>query len=223
MSLFKFKIGDELQDKTPLDVTYDVIDRIDDNRGGFYVLQWIDPFVNNTPNHKAISRAHVEKHFELKTKMNNGSDKINIENEAVMAVIVNEEGKILAVSRKDDHNDFGLPGGKVEEIDKHPPDTPMLYNALKREVREETGLDILINIYTPQLVYARCGKNRMKYTYYADVKDLDKELKTDESHVVKWVDPAEILRGRFGDWNWEVLKSLKNMGLDLLNKNKRKT
>lgn len=34
--------------------------------------------------------------------------------EAVQVVILNDEGEVLAVSRKHDHNDFGLVGGSIE-------------------------------------------------------------------------------------------------------------
>ena len=42
---------------------------------------------------------------------------------------------ILGVSRKNDHNDFGLVGGSVEENET-------FEEAIIREVKEETGLDI---------------------------------------------------------------------------------
>ena len=48
-------------------------------------------------------------------------------------VILNENGEVLSVSRKHDHNDFGLVGGKVDEGE-----TPL--EAVIRETREETGL-----------------------------------------------------------------------------------
>ena len=36
-------------------------------------------------------------------------------------VIINEQGLVLAVSRKDDHTNFGLPGGKMEIEDQSNP------------------------------------------------------------------------------------------------------
>ena len=56
--------------------------------------------------------------------------------EAVQIVILNEKNEVLAVSRKDNHKDFGLPGGKVD------PEDFSNVDAIIREVKEETGLDI---------------------------------------------------------------------------------
>lgn len=53
---------------------------------------------------------------------------------AVTALLVKDE-LVLAVSRKNNPNDFGLPGGKID-----PGETPE--GALFREVSEETGLNV---------------------------------------------------------------------------------
>lgn len=47
--------------------------------------------------------------------------------------IIEKDGLILSISRKHDHNDLGLPGGKIE-----PGETPE--QAVIREVQEEVGL-----------------------------------------------------------------------------------
>ena len=60
-------------------------------------------------------------------------------------VLLNEDGLVLGVSRKTNHNDFGLAGGKMEDIDN---DNPMA--AAIRETKEETGLDI----YDLNLIFA---------------------------------------------------------------------
>lgn len=52
---------------------------------------------------------------------------------SVVALIF-KDGCILAASRKDNHADLGLPGGKIEPTDATPED------AVRREVLEETSL-----------------------------------------------------------------------------------
>lgn len=54
---------------------------------------------------------------------------------AVVGLLV-QDGKVLAVSRKNNHQDLGLPGGKVD-----PGETAE--EAVCREVEEETGLHVL--------------------------------------------------------------------------------
>lgn len=54
---------------------------------------------------------------------------------SVVAVITDDQGRFLAVSRKDDHDDLGLPGGKIE-----PGESPE--EAVVRELYEETGLNV---------------------------------------------------------------------------------
>ncbi len=56
----------------------------------------------------------------------------------VGALIIRADGMILAISRKNDHTDLGLPGGKVEPGESEA-------QALVRELQEETGL--LANSY----------------------------------------------------------------------------
>ena len=55
--------------------------------------------------------------------------------EAVQVVILNDNGEVLAVSRKEDHNDFGLVGGKVDEGE-----TPI--QAILRETLEEREIEV---------------------------------------------------------------------------------
>ena len=61
---------------------------------------------------------------------------------AVCALVLNSEGLILGVSRKDDHTAFGVPGGKVE-------DNETVVEALHREMLEETGYHIIIGNELP--------------------------------------------------------------------------
>lgn len=116
-------------------------------------------------------------------------------------VLINPEGLILGVSRKDDHNDFGLIGGKMDPQDDNDP-----INTAIREAREETGLEI----YNLRLVFAIHKEGFMGYTYLADYKG---EINHNEPHVVKWVPMERLVLGSFGKYNQMVSDSLKDMGV----------
>ena len=129
---------------------------------------------------------------------------------AVQAVIFNSIGEVLAVSRKDNHEDMGLPGGKVDPEDYGKPD-PLKF-AILREVKEETGIDI--NIRTMTLVYSNHRDGYMGYTYL--IHDWEGEFDYDEPHVVKWVPFNTVIGGSFGLWNRRVKESLTSMGVEFM-------
>ena len=111
---------------------------------------------------------------------------------ASLALIYNEEGDVLSVSRKNDHNDLGLPGGRVE-----PNETDL--EALIREVKEETGLDVISAV--PYF-------ERVDGDFIATVFDVDwtGTISSAESAAIKWVNFDELLKGSFGEYN-RVLES----------------
>lgn len=117
-------------------------------------------------------------------------------------VLINEEGLILGVSRKDNHKDFGLPGGKMDPEDMGDP----MVTAI-RECKEETGLDIS-NL---ELVLAIHKNGNMGYTYLAKYSG---EIKHDEPHVVGWKAMEVLINGSFGKYNKLVSDSLKDMKID---------
>jgi len=119
---------------------------------------------------------------------------------SAQVVLINEEGLVLGVSRKTDHNDMGLAGGK-----KDPDDKDEMAAAI-REVKEETGLDI----YDLQLVFAMHKQGYMGYTYLAKYSG---EINHNEPHVVKWVPFSVIMQGSFGRFNELVAESLEDMGI----------
>lgn len=116
-------------------------------------------------------------------------------------VLINEEGLILGVSRKDNHSDFGLPGGKMDPEDDNDPTTTAI-----RECKEETGLDIT-NL---RLVFAIHKSGNMGYTYLADYSG---QINHNEPHVVKWVPMQVLINGSFGRYNEMVSESLSDMGV----------
>lgn len=125
-------------------------------------------------------------------------------NVSAQVVLINEEGMVLGVSRKTDHSDFGLPGGKMEAIDNIEPKITAI-----REVFEETGLQIS-NL---RLIFAMHKDGYMGYTYLADFKG---EINHNEPHVVKWVPYQALIMGSFGKYNKLVLESLNDMGIEVI-------
>jgi ADP-ribose pyrophosphatase YjhB (NUDIX family) len=126
--------------------------------------------------------------------------------EAVCCVIRNKENpaQILLVSRKDDPNVFGLPGGKVDERDASP------LAATLREVREETGLDVVLDEYPIFAeVCPRHAPEGVDYFAYAFVAlNYSGELRTQESGVLKWGTWKDQESGTFADYNKGVQKAL---------------
>lgn len=137
-----------------------------------------------------------------KYKLENKETKENLKF-SVQVVILNERGDVLAVSRKDNHSDMGLVGGKVD------PEDASLEDALIRETKEETGLDIRKEDLVQ--IFSMYKDGYMGYTYLCE--KFEGEVETDEPHVVKWVNFQEVCEGKFGQWNLMVRESLDNMGI----------
>jgi ADP-ribose pyrophosphatase YjhB (NUDIX family) len=117
-------------------------------------------------------------------------------------VLINKEGLVLGVSRKDNHNDMGLPGGKMDPEDMGDP----MVTAI-RECKEETGLDAT----DLELVFAIHKNGNMGYTYLAKYTG---EIEHDEPHVVKWLPFQALINGSFGKYNQMVSESLTSMGIE---------
>lgn len=120
--------------------------------------------------------------------------------QAVAVILRRPDGKVLAVSRKDDPTDFGLPGGKVD-----PGETGD--EAARRELKEETGLE------AGEMRFAYggvCDGGSHGVTYWTTtyVADFDGDIHTEEEGVVRWVSPEVLLRGSFGDYNRRVFDTL---------------
>lgn len=102
--------------------------------------------------------------------------------------------RILAVSRKTDHEDFGLPGGKLE-----PGETPE--ECMRREVAEETGLRVNSVLGVVYAGWWQPGKYDICFRV-----DVEGEISSTESAVVKWVDPPVLTASKyFGEFNRKVL------------------
>ena len=115
-------------------------------------------------------------------------------NKAVV-FITKRDGKFLAVSRKNNTSDWGLPGGKVEPGES-------LLKALKREVREETGL----TVKAPVLIDARVLVDTLVYLYIGQTSG---QISTSEAGAVAWMDAEDLANGSFGTYNQKVINTYK--------------
>ena len=135
---------------------------------------------------------------------------------AVSIVLINDDGKILGVSRKHDHTDFGFVGGKIDKEDFEPKISEdsninlmaALIRGAIRETKEETGLDI----FDLEIVYSSFWGGRMQWTMLAKHRG---QINTDEPHAVEWIDSKTLLKGTFKEYNIEVLASLNDIGITI--------
>ena len=118
-------------------------------------------------------------------------------NRAVCALIVDKNNKILSVSRKDDHDDWGLPGGKLDSGEN-------FESAVIRESLEETGYHIRISPDFPY--FEDIDNNFLVRTYLCEITSRGKlKVSDQETGLVEYKDSEDILRGSFGDYNLKCL------------------
>ena len=114
---------------------------------------------------------------------------------AACCLIMTDDGLVLAVSRKNDPTAFGLPGGKVD-----PGETPD--QAAARELQEETGL--IATALHPVFVHQE-DDGFVTHTYACEVEG---QINTPESGVIRWVKPEVLFAGPFGSYNQRLWKKL---------------
>lgn len=112
-------------------------------------------------------------------------------NTAVCVLVINkEEYSFLSVSLKEDHEDFNLPGGKLE-------DNETLEEAGIREVKEETGIDI----YNLKFLYKGFDGSTEVVTFYTT--EYFGDINTRENHVVKWLPIYDLTKSK----KWPIYNS----------------
>jgi len=112
---------------------------------------------------------------------------------AVCVLIVDDNGEVLCVSRKDDLMDWGLPGGKLD-------DGEMSVVGAIRETAEETGHKIVIDNIDEYFI-GRCGDYNV-ITYRASIVEYDFiKISQKETGAVAFLDPSYLLNGSFRKYN----------------------
>lgn len=115
---------------------------------------------------------------------------------AAMGCVINQKGEILLALRNDPkspkvHHKWQLPGGAVEAGET-------LENAVIREVKEETGLDVVITSNRPAVTFGNSNVLLIGYKCKAVGGELGKNI-VSETAKLQWFNIKEI--------PWEVVLS----------------
>lgn len=121
---------------------------------------------------------------------------------AVCCLLMNNEGKVVAISRGEDTTKWGLPGGRVEHNES-------LDVAVVREMYEETGYVIA----APQSVYTAFvpGKSNCLCTTFVGhvvAQAPDSPRSSPFEGYVRWVHPQLLVEGPYGNYNRALFEHL---------------
>lgn len=111
---------------------------------------------------------------------------------AVCGILI-EDGKILTVSRKDDHTKLGLPGGKVD-LGELPQES------MVRECFEETGIKVTVSVDS----FADWCTDKYYVICYILRRASDKvyEISEEETGKVEFVEIKKLLESSpFAEYN----------------------
>jgi len=121
---------------------------------------------------------------------------------AVCFLLMNDDGFVLALSRGNDLEAWGMPGGKVEANES-------LDMALVRETYEETGYVVAnpLSVYT---AFVPGEINFICTTFIGQVvaqaKDAPRSCPYEGD--CKWVKPKVLVDGPFGDYNRSLFQKM---------------
>jgi A/G-specific adenine glycosylase len=120
-----------------------------------------------------------------------------------IAVIINEQGKLLIDKRKPEGFLGGLwelPGGKKKKNET-------FQEAVQREVHEEVGLDVKV---TQKLCRIKHGYSHFRVTLHTYLcKPVSGKARAIECQQIKWVLPTQLHRFAFPSGTMKIFKCLK--------------
>lgn len=122
--------------------------------------------------------------------------------QAVCCLLINTDHKVLAISRRKDDTQWGLPGGKVEPNES-------LETAIVRETFEETGY-VLAGIQPVFTALAPGETDYMTTAFTGTIvaKAADAPRSTPFEGYVRWISPEDlILKSPFADYNRQLLEA----------------
>lgn len=123
---------------------------------------------------------------------------------AVCGILI-EDGKVLSVSRKDDHTKLGLPGGKVDKGE-------LPQESMIRECLEETGIQVTVSVdsfadYCTSDYYVICYMLRR-------VSDEVLEISEEETGKVEFVEIEQLFNSsEFAEYNIKAFNYFSEVGL----------
>lgn len=104
-----------------------------------------------------------------------------------VCLLVVQFGNVLSISRRGDTTAWGMPGGKVEELETN-------VEAIIREVKEEIGVNAPAIAYEPLFVDHCPGEDDYWVTTYlwVDTPLRDHELDPEKGFELKWLSREQL-------------------------------
>ena len=132
--------------------------------------------------------------------------KMAIDNNASVMIIV-KDGLVLGVSRKNKHDSFGLPGGKLNK-DESSKDIETYMEAAIRETKEETNIDVT----SCEFLFSRKQSDKRSFTHCFYAVSWSGEPTQLENFIVKWISVEELTgnNSAYPKYNTRAFKLLKS-------------
>ena len=135
--------------------------------------------------------------METELKKKNSFSVFDFPPGSAAVVVIEQNGQLLAVSRRDNHADLGLPGGKIE-----PGESPI--TAACREAVEE----LEATVCNLMLASIAAVNGIAVFIYRAElIGDLTERINSEGARVC-WTSPHTICKGSFGKFNKQYVLPL---------------